>query len=103
MKLPDKVMILGEEFHVKLESLTGHPETAGLSHDLERIIKVNKDYPSAVQLETFYHEVVHMWLRLMGLGHVFKDGEEEAIAQAVGFALYKFLDENKQLPKKDVK
>ncbi len=83
--LPTTINILGTEFMVRLRPL--EEGVAGLSEICDRTISVDETLPKEVQLETFYHELIHTMLGHLGLSALLKEGEEEAIAQGLGMAL----------------
>ncbi len=97
MNMPTSVNILGAKFRVLLEA-PDDPCNAGESSDCKRTIKIAPDLPVEVQVETLYHEVVHMMLKLSGVSHALTDELDEAVAQGIGFALTQFLTNNGTLP-----
>lgn len=86
-KLPDSITILGVEWRVEVvpglaDEETGeqiYGETEGNS--MHRI-RINGDQDSRRQWDTLYHECIHAYLHVTGLGNKLSDETEEVIAQA---------------------
>ena len=90
--IPERVIILGAAFSVSVCDLPDN--LAGDSDDAGRVIRINKRLGYDVQLETLYHEVIHMMFALGGYQHVLSDKREEALAQFLGVAFSNFLLSN---------
>lgn len=95
----ERVNVLGTEFDVVVEPLGD--KTAGESIVHERRIRVDAGMMRSVQVETFYHELMHVMLRHTGLDALLSEQEEEAFAQGLGVALAFVVSAN-VLPKLEV-
>lgn len=96
MSFPKSVEILGSAFAVTVAPLDS--TQAGFSSACDRVLRINSELPAETQVETFYHEVVHMWLELAGFNHLVGDGVDEALAQHLGYCLSLFVSTNPALP-----
>lgn len=92
-----KCKILGDDYSVSVMPLDS--DRAGESSDTHRTIIIADGFPKKSQTEIFYHEIAHQFLRLTGLAHMFNEETEEALAQSIGYCMYRFIQENKNLPK----
>jgi hypothetical protein len=90
-----KLNIMGFEFEVFEQQLDNN---SGESRAHTRTITIDSDAPRDVKVETLYHEVAHMVLRLAGFDNLMEEKVEEALAQYLGLALTHFLSNNDQLP-----
>jgi hypothetical protein len=86
------VEIMGLKFDVTVEDIGG--EDAGSSDACERTIKIDSKMPRSTQVETFYHELTHMWLELSGYSKLLGPELDEALAQSLGVAMYQFSQAN---------
>jgi hypothetical protein len=93
----DKVKICGTWFEVLRERMEDD-KLAGESNVVDRLISVDTRQSDCAQIETFYHEVVHMMLGLGGYTELLDEKMEEALAQYLGHALHHFLADNPGLP-----
>jgi hypothetical protein len=95
--IPNSVQILGSTFKI-IQVAPDNLDEVGFTDVCGRIIKISPDVPADVQLETFYHEIVHAILALAGISHTIDEKEEEAIAQCLGYGLLHFLTTNPNIP-----
>lgn len=100
MNRADKYNVLGIEFEVLDQAMEG---LAGESNACNRTIFINPDLPDDTKIETFYHELAHMWLSLGGWATLFDEQHEEALAQYLGLCVHLFLRDNPKLPKEGKK
>ena len=90
------ILILGNEFNVVDKVL--EDDDAGESSACERTIQVDSTMPDSTKVETFYHEVAHMWLDLGGYSHLLGNEMSEALCQFLGQAVMQFVSQNESLP-----
>jgi hypothetical protein len=94
-RIPSEVNVLGTTFRVEIGGLS--PDDCGDSAVAERRIRISPTIPESVQVETFYHELVHVILGHTGLDYLLTEQEQEAFAQGLGMALTYVVTAN-QLP-----
>jgi Zn-dependent peptidase ImmA (M78 family) len=96
MNIPESLDILGTTFLVKQESIT--TGEAGLTQCWKRQITIDSDLDYDAKVETFYHELAHAVLGMTGVEQALDEKQNEAVAQALGFALAQIVSDN-TLPK----
>lgn len=92
MRIPSEVNVLGTTFVVKVEPMTG--DDCGETLAASRIIRIDSGLAPAVQVETFYHELMHAMLDHTGLCHLLTPQGQEAFCQGLGMALTYVLTAN---------
>lgn len=93
--IPSQVNLFGTMFRVEL--VDGLDE-CGHTIVCDRVIRIGKELTPPVQVETFYHELVHVILAHMGLDYMLQEETtEELFAQGLGMALTYLISTN-QLP-----
>ena len=61
----------------------------------KNIIYIDPKYPMSRKTNTLAHEILHATFEYSGLGHLFSEGQEEAIVRCIEYNFFKYLDHNK--------
>jgi len=94
--IPSEVTILGSVFDVRIVKCAD--DACGESDAPMREIKIDPHFPYDTQVETFYHEVIHIMLEQTGLSKILTEAQDEQFAQALGVALAQLISSNLHLP-----
>lgn len=94
--IPTEINLLGTTFRVQVCPMD--KTDAGVTETCARLIQINEEMPADVQVETFYHELVHAILDHTGVGSGFTPEQNEQLAQCIGMSLTYLMAAN-QLPK----
>ena len=94
MKLPAKLLILNRAVSIIRPNKVDRENSIGEFNPAGDTIKIKKGINGALLNETMWHEIVHAILMYTGVKHSLQEGQEETIAQALGFALADVLKNN---------
>lgn len=98
MALKGRVLdILGHEVYVEYGGTD--ESNCGEAYADNRLILINPKIPHNTQVETFYHEIVHLILSYGGHSEWLDEKKEETLCQYLGFAIAQLISSNKNLPK----